>query len=224
LPHLLVRETGWTLAIGGSLTLAGVLVVLVISRVAHSERELVDLLRQAVRVADAGTSAPHEMGVVAFNLMVWYGLFTAAMAPRFSVIMRHLRVLPIGAARLNALLVGWPTFIWLVAWASGSALHYVVLGHAPTRAHAPSVVAIIGMCALAQAATLRAPILTRLMVFCTAAGSLPLIGLITPRGPVVLGAVGLGCLTAAVALNHVALWRSTTYRQTLPALTPTLGP
>jgi hypothetical protein len=100
----------------------------------------------------------------------------------------------------------------------------VVLGHAPTRAHAPSVVAIIGMCALAQAATLRAPILTRLMVFCTAAGSLPLIGLITPRGPVVLGAVGLGCLTAAVALNHVALWRSTTYRQTLPALTPTLGP
>ncbi len=108
LPRLLIGEAGWTIAIGGSLALAGVLVVLVISRVAHSGRELVDLLRQAVRVADAGPAAPHDTGVVAFNMMVWYGLFSAAMATRFSAIMRHLRVLPIGAARLNALLLAGP--------------------------------------------------------------------------------------------------------------------
>jgi hypothetical protein len=218
-PCLLAREAGWTFAIGGALTFAGVVVVLVISRVAHSQSDLMDLLQSAARVADGGAMRADDFGLVAFNLLVWYGLFAAAMAARFSLILRHLRALPIGAARLNALLVGWPALIWVLAWMAGTVLHYALLGHAPARPHLASVVALIGVCALVQAMTLRVSIVTRLMVFCSAAGLLPFVGLFTPPGPLVLGVLGAASLAAAIAVNHVALSRHSTYR---PAVLPVI--
>jgi hypothetical protein len=210
--RLLIREAGWAFAIAGSFAAAGVLIVLVLARVGRDQRFLMQFLRDALHVADVGGASAGDMGYVAFNLLIWYALFASAMATRFPLILRHLRALPVKAARLNALLVAWPALIWVTAWAGGTLLHYVALGHRPVRPHAPAIAALIGICALVQAISLRFSTVTRLMVFASAAGLVPFAGLIPGPPPTILIVLGAACLIAAAVVNHSALATSGTYR------------
>jgi hypothetical protein len=215
IPRLLVREAGWAFSIGGSLAAAAVVFVTVMARVSSDEHGLSDLLRKALMARDAGESSVQDFGVGAFNLLLWYGVFAAAMATRLPLIMRHLRALPIGTVRINALLVGWPAAIWLLAWAGTSGLHYVVLGQLPAQPHLASTVAIIGVCTLAQAVILRMATVSRFVLFMVVAGLVPHVSLLTPLSPPALLAVGVASVAAAIVINHVALSRSSTYRLTI---------
>lgn len=212
IPRLLVREAGWTFAIGGSLALMGVIVVLVLTRAARNQREFMELLNATLQVADARAASAREVGVVALNLILWYGMLAATLAARFPLILRHLRALPIGAARLNALLVGWPALIWVLGWTAGTAMNFVVLGHLPARPHLGSTVAVIDVCALAQALNLRATLPARITVFCAVAGLVPFVSLITQPSPLLLGLTGVASFVTAILVNQVALSHNSTYR------------
>jgi hypothetical protein len=214
IPRLLLREAGWTLTLGGSLVLVAVAILMVVARVAQDESGFAHTLRSLLmNVAVAGSPA-HDIGLIAFNLVVWYGVFAASMATRFSQVMRHLRVLPIGPVRLNALLVGWTPAIWLFAWAAATLLRYAVLGYLPARPPFAPTVAIMGICALAQAGILRVAALTRAILFGVAAGLVPFLSMTKPLSPLLLIGVGIVSLAAAIVINHDALSRSSTYRAT----------
>ena len=212
MPRLLLREAAWAFAIAGSLACGSVLIVLVMARVGRDQQFLMEFLRNALHIADAGGTSKSDAGYVAFNLLIWYSLFASAVATRFPLMLRHLRALPFGAFKLNALLVAWPALIWVTAWIAGASLHYLVLGHGPTRFHGPAIVALVGLCALAQAISLRFSTITRLMVFASGAGLVPFAGLVPGLPPAALGLVGVSAILAAVALNHAALARNTTYK------------
>lgn len=215
LPRLLIREAAWVLGIAGSLALGGALIVLIMAGVAQDQGYLRQFLQDALRVADRGAVSRREIGYVAFNLLLSYALFASAMATRFPLMLRHLRTLPLGAVKLNVLLVCWPAVIWVTAWTLGTALHYVVIGHLPTRPHSLTVAALIGVCALAQAISLRLSTVTRLTNFATVAGLIPFAGLVAAPSLAILALIAAVSLTGAVALNRSALARGATY-QALP--------
>ena len=91
IPRLLVREAGWTFAIGGGLAAGGGLIVLILSGVAQDQGYLAQFLQDALRVADGGHVSARDAGFVVFNLLIWYSVFTATLAARFPLMLRHLR-------------------------------------------------------------------------------------------------------------------------------------
>ena len=216
--RLLLREAGWTFAIGGGLAFASGLIVLVMAGIADDKTYFGQFLKDALRVADSSDVSLRDAGFVGFNLLIWYAVFTATLAARFQLMLRHLRILPIGAAQLNALFLTWPALIWLAAWAAASILHVVVLGYPPRRPHAPSILALIGLSTLAQAVSLRFATVTRIMAFATFAGLLPFAGLISRPPPAGLAVFGIVAIASAGVLNWKALANSATYRVTLGAL------
>ena len=88
----------------------------------------------------------------AVNLLLCYlGLVTALVA-RFSGMLRHLRALPLGAARLTALLVAWRAIILVSLWVAFAIVRYLALGDGPSLHHAFTLAGLIGVGALVQAA------------------------------------------------------------------------
>ena len=132
LPYLLVHESAWTLLIGGSMVIGSILVVFAAAIFLHSPEGIVGFLRALLlRLDGQVTPAPGD-GMDSVIPLIGFAVFITSLIARFPTMIRHLRVLPLGAARLNLLLIAWPAVTWLVAWAGLLALHYVVVGDGVT--------------------------------------------------------------------------------------------
>jgi hypothetical protein len=210
LPHLLVHEAAWTLALGGAM-LAGSMLVVVLANLWQSSEGTTALARSLLLRLD-GSAPPMRNEVMdAVVPLIGFAVFVASLLARFPAMLRHLRVLPLGASRLNALLIAWPAAIWLTAWAGLLALHYVVIGRGVASYHGAALLGLIGLSALVQALTLRLSNVFRTFLFAMSVGVAPFLGLVVESPPRVPFLVGVGLLTAAVLLNHRSLARKSTY-------------
>jgi hypothetical protein len=176
----------------------------------------------AARAGDA-FEAVEEMGILPlrddaafaqcyFLLFLGFALinsrrFSGAPDP-VSPIMRQLRVLPVSARQLNALIVGRRLLGWVVVWLCLLVFHVVAFRVAPTTLRPDILLWVAGADALVYALFLCwmrwLPIFTFVMIF-----SLVATRLIDAFGadlaPLAGSAIGLACLAAAIWINHVTL-------------------
>lgn len=211
LAYLLVHETAWTLLIGGSMVTGSILVVFVAANLLQSQVGFVGFLRGLLLRLD-GRVPPASGGTLDFVIpLIGFAVFITSLTARFPTMLRHLRVLPLGAARLNLLLVAWPAVTWLVAWTALLALHYVVIGDGVTDYHAPALLGLMGLSTIVQALTLRLSNVLRLFWFAVSVGVVPLLFLMDAPSPSALTATGASLITAAALLTRRALTRNSTY-------------
>jgi hypothetical protein len=210
LPRLLVQEYGFALAVGGSFVVVSTLFVLFMTDALKDSAGVTGIVRTDLQVlGGAPLDRPSDLGML--NLMLAYGVLMAVLSPRFVGMLRHLRVLPIGRTRLNALLVVWPAIIWLSAWVIVFVAHYAVLGSPPASRSILPFISLIGFSALVLSFSLRLSGAGKYAAFLAAMGILPL--MLFMAGPsVVCAAIGLACLPAAAAINRIALSRNSTYK------------
>jgi len=197
-----------------------VLVVMLLAGVVNSQETLADVLRAELRFLDGVATAPSASSVwlAAFGALTWYGFFIGSLAARFPSMLRHLRVLPIGAGHLNLLLVCWPGIVWITAGMLLMLTRYLLLGEALTSANLSLLLALTGLSAVTGALTLRSTGLPRIFQLSMMLGLVPVLHLLEVPPPSTLALVGLGGLAAAAALNHLTLRRSTTYRISHPEM------
>jgi hypothetical protein len=210
LPRLLVPEYAWSTLFGSGLVVAFGGLVFVFGGLMRSPESYGGIL-QMQRLLLLDDALAVERGRV-FDLIIWCGLFAATLFSRFPFIMRHLRVLPVSAFRLNVLLVLWPALMLLTVWVGLVGLHSVVLGR-PVESLQPAwLVALIGSSAIARAVHLRWPgsgVWAGTLWICAG----PALRLLNGPSSAVLVILGLGGIAAAAALNHATLLRSSTYRR-----------
>jgi hypothetical protein len=222
LPRLLVHEYAWTLMIGGVLVIGSALVAAVAAGYLQSSESLIGLLRSVLLHVDGSAPPVPGRGLQTFIFLIGFAILAASLSGRFPDMLRHLRVLPLGAARLNALLVAWPAVAWLTAWTGFLALHYLVMGRGVASYHADALLFLAGVSAIAQAVTLRLSLAIRVFTFVFPLGFILGVGpslpwLLAPRSAV-FATTGLACLAAAAALNHRSFARKSTYIPIGPAL------
>lgn len=222
LPRLLVHEYAWTLMVGGFLMIGSLLVVVVAAKYLQSSESLIGLLRSVLLHMDGTPTPVPGTGLQAFILLIGFAVFAASLSARFPDMLRHLRVLPLGAARLNALLLVWPALVWLTAWTGLLALHYLVMGPGVVSYHADALLFLTGISAIVQAVTLRLSVVFRAFTFALPvgfiAGVAPFLPLLLAPTPTVFAATGGACLAAAAVLNHRSLARKSTYIPIGPAI------
>jgi hypothetical protein len=220
LPRLLVHEYCWSLGVGAALGIGSLLVVLIGAHT-RSPRELAAFLRTELLVLDGASAGWPGGGTEPVTMLVLFACFAAALAARFSMMMRHLRVLPLGTRQLNALLLAWPLGIWSSVWMVFAALYSAVLGEFPHSFHLPVFVALAGSTALVRALSLRLSGAQNAIAFSALAVVVPLL-LLVPLPPAwALIVIGAGGLAAAIALNRAALKQPATYRHSfLPIALP----
>jgi len=143
---------------------------------------------------------------------LWYGLYASAVFVRFPQLLRHLRVLPLGTIRLQALLLSWPALVWGVLWTLLVLIHEMTIGPATAGYRLPLLLACIGSSALAIALGLRLsarwPQASGVGIFLF----IPFQGLIQISGVWLIG-IGVVSFAAAAVLNVSALSRSATYKR-----------
>jgi hypothetical protein len=201
LPRLLAHEYRWAMLIGAGLAFLSVLAAMVIARFTPSRDILADLVRTELRFLDGTFAAPASTGLDALGALIWYGFFIGSLAARFPAMLRHLRVLPISAARMNLLSAG------LILFGAAS----LVLGEI-VPARMPVLLALAGLSALAGALTLRVTGIQRIFLLCVAVGLVPILHAFPVPQSSTLALVGAGALALAAVLNHITLRRSSTYR------------
>ena len=217
--RLLVHEYAWTLGVSAGLGLGSMAFVLVAAHV-RSPEELAALLRLELQRFD-GVMPPPLEGADPFMVLVLLGCFAGTIAARYPSMMRHLRVLPFGTARLQALLVAWPAAIWLNGWVAFIALHYLFVRQGVTSLHVPAFIGLAGISALVVALSLRLSGPQHGVAFGSLILFVPML-LFVGFPPAWMSACGgvLGFI-AAVALNRSALRRSATYRHSgMPVALP----
>jgi len=156
------------------------------------------------------------------NLLIWLAFFMLSVTARFAEMLRHLRALPFGAARLNAMLVAWPLVMWSLIWAGLLVIHAAALQASVESLRPALFVTLVGMSALASALQLRWGLKkVPWLILGVVVGSrfFPyLLSWITLTSLVVLGIAGI---LTALALNASTLARSRTYAPRHP--TSSLG-
>jgi hypothetical protein len=197
--------------IGAGLAFLSVLAAMAIARFTPSRDILADLVRTELRFLDGTFAAPASTGLDALGALIWYGFFIGSLAARFPAMLRHLRVLPISAARMNLLLVCWPIAVWLSAGLILFGAASLVLGEI-VPARMPVLLALAGLSALAGALTLRVTGIQRIFLLCVAVGLVPILHAFPVPQSSTLALVGAGALALAAVLNHITLRRSSTYR------------
>lgn len=217
LPRLLLHEYAWTAMIGAGLAVGAAAFVIVVVSVKQGPQDLFALLTGVLLLVDGDTASPLTRGTAAFNLLLGYALFAATLVARFPGMVRHLRVVPLGVTRLNALLLAWPSVIWLSVWVALALVHYAVLGTGLTSVRADVFVALVGFSALVQSLRLRLTGSARLLAFCASGGLAPLLFLATTP-PAMLALCGAVSLAAAAFINRQALFVASTYREPADAL------
>jgi hypothetical protein len=217
LPRLLIHEYAWTAMIGAGLAAGAAAFVIVVVSVRHGPQDLFELLTGMLLMVDGNTSSPLTRGTATFNLLLAYAFFAATVVARFPAMVRHLRALPLGTTRLNALLLAWPSVIWLSLWAALALLHYAVLGTGLTSVRADIFVAVVGFSALVQSLRLRLTGTAKVLAFCASGGVPPLL-LVGTTPPAMLALAGAVSLTAAALINRQALLVASTYRKPAGAL------
>jgi hypothetical protein len=220
LRRLLLHEYAWSALTAVSFVMAlGVLVfgVGALIRSPWSLRGLVEMGRLLLDDAVA-----EERGRV-FDLLIWAGLFAATLLSRLPDTIRHLRVLPLAASRLNLLLVAWPAMMLLTVWVGLAALRYLVLGPSDASWQPAMLLALIGSSAIARAMRLRWP-LAETWIAALWLCAVPLMRLLNAASSGDVALIGLAAIAAAAALNHYTLRRSATYRRPQPAEVSLAGP
>lgn len=210
LPRLLVHEYVWALLVGAVLGIGSVIVVLVNAHV-RSPQDLAALLRLELGRLDGVMPLPGE-GADPFLVLVLFAGFAATIAARYPALMRHLRVLPLGTVRLQALLVAWPAAIWLTLWLVFITLHYLFVGAMVHSLHLPAFIGLAGISALAMASSLRLSGPQNLIAFSLLLVIVPMLLFVGFPPAWVSVATGLAAFTGATALNRAALGRNVTYR------------
>lgn len=195
LPRLLWHEFVWTVSVGAVVGIPCAAIVLLMAP--FVPRDLMDALD--------GDLPP------AFNLLWWYTFFAATMVARFPPMLRHLRALPLGASRLNALLLGWPLIIGLAASLLLTAVHLVARQALPSSGHVSFFISVVGFNALAQSVMLRAQPRAKASSF-AALMSLPLLYLLWSPGASALWSFAIVSFAAAWYINRATLARGATYR------------
>ena len=210
LPRLLVHEYVWSAGLAGFLIVVFGTVVFAGGGLMNSPASYGGFLQmQRLLLFDNATAQTRG---TFFDLIIWFSLFMATLASRFTEMIRHLRVLPIGATRLTMLLVGWPALMLATVWAVLLVLHYAVLG-GPVASLRPALfLALVGSSALMKALTLRWPRLSG-WIFGASISVTPIVRLVDGPSSVIMATLGLGAIVAAAALTHVALRHGSTYRQ-----------
>jgi hypothetical protein len=155
IPRLMLHEfafSGW-MAVTTGLAMAAV--GYFAGAFSGSIHSVADFVRgQTLRVfAPALTTQPDLQPL---DQLLWYGLFSAAVGTRFPDMLRHLRVLPVGAARLHAVLLAWPALFWSAAWVVLAIVHVALTGtHAFATLRLDLLVFYAALTALGQALVLR---------------------------------------------------------------------
>jgi hypothetical protein len=214
LPRLLAREYVFSIGLGAVLVLTcGLLVFGVGTFMRSSEGNESFFQMQHLLLFDPGI-APQRGRV--FDLLIWLALFVATLVSRFPEIIRHLRVLPIGALRLNLLLVLWPALMVLTIWMALLGLHLAVLGTPVASLRHGLFLALVGSSAIARSVTLRWPRLSSpFFIFIVSCG--PMLRMVDDISAWWFVALGLAGIAAATVVNHGTLMRSATYRHRTPA-------
>jgi hypothetical protein len=220
LPRLLLHEYLWSTLLAGLMVVGAGIAVFVVGALKNSPESYGGVMPM-LRLLLLDAALAEQRGRV-FDLIVWCAVFSATMS-RIPDIIRHLRVLPVAAARLNMLLVAWPAAMMLTIWVGLVGLHYTVLGRPETALQPAWVVALIGSSAIGRAMQLRWPSLAPWpgILWLCAGGMLRLLD---GRQAAALLVLGLGGIVAAAALNHYTLRRSATYRRPQPAEVSPAGP
>jgi hypothetical protein len=132
-------------------------------------------------------------------------------------------VLPLGTARLHALLLAWPALMWSAAWLLLASIYRVVNGpHMTAGYQLPALFVCIAVSALGIAIGLRLP---NWWPQRTTAG-FPLFipfGHLTAVSPGWLTVIGVVSLTLAAVLNTISLSRGATYKRMDPLVLRTRG-
>jgi len=200
LPLLLWQESRWTL-----LMTAAVCVLLFAVAV-------------MTRVMSTHASGGGPALLVPF---VYTAMFIVTLSARFPMMLRHLRVLPLGNRTVVSLLVVWPVMVGLTIGAGIGLMRYLITGTVPSSGSIALVVALAGLSAFVQAVTLPKALAGRLVVFGVAFAVAPLAPFMAPASPLTLVLVAGGALAAAVAVNVTMLSRNSMYKPPiLPAIQP----
>jgi hypothetical protein len=222
LPRLLAHEYAWTLMVGGVLVIGSALVAVVAAGYLQSSENLIGLLRSVLLHVDGSPPPAPGTGLQAFILSIGFAILAASLVARFPDMLRHLRVLPLGAARLNVLLLVWPALVWLTAWTGLLALHYLVMGRGVASHHAGALLFLAGLSAIVQAVTLRLSLALRVFTFVFPLGFIlgtsPFLPWLLAPAPTVFATAGLAGLAAAAVINHRSLSRKSTYTPIGPAI------
>jgi len=211
--RLLAREYLFSIGLGAFLVLtSGLLVFVAGTFMQSSEGDGGFLAMQHLLLFDPSLTV--QRGQV-FDLLIWLALFVTTLVSRFPEIIRHLRVLPVGALRLNLLLVLWPALMVLTIWMALLALHLAVLG-TPVGSLRPGLfLALVGASAIARSVTLRWPRLSSWFFIFVISGG-PMVRMVDDISAWWFVALGLAGIAAAAVLNHSTLTRSATYRTRTP--------
>jgi hypothetical protein len=133
-------------------------------------------------------------------------------ASRFGEIIRHLRVLPLSAARINITMLAWPLVLWTFIWCGLLGLHALMSSGEIESLRLGYFALLVGISAFAKAVTLRwgpsasawgvlvIPLIPMMNIASTTAGD-----------SLWLGAGGAAAFAGAAALNAYTLARGSAY-------------
>jgi hypothetical protein len=218
LPRLLVHESAWTLVTGGLIVLASGIFVVVAAIISRAPEGAGGFIHTLLLQIDGRGSAPQGAVSDSFPFLIGFGVFVASVIARFPLMIRHLRVLPLGTTRLNALLLLWPAAVWLAAWTGWIALHYAVIGEGVVSYHAGVLLGLVGASAMMQSVTVRLSSVARIFTFACLIGIVPLMPIFWTPKPAAFAAAGAALIVAAAVFNRRALSRGSTYRMIGPMI------
>jgi len=219
LPRLLAHEYVLAMLVAGCLIAGSGAVVLIVAHVG-SPSDVAAFVQMELGRID-GASLPAGEGADPFAVIVLVACFAAAIAARFPAMMRHLRALPIGTARLQTLLIAWPIAIWAHNWIVFIVLHYLLVGERVHSLHGAAFIGVSGISALIVAVSLRQSGPQQTFVFSSLLVAVPMLLFVGFPPAWMSAGGGIFGFVGAVALNRAALRRSSTYRHSgLPIAWP----
>jgi hypothetical protein len=172
--------------------------------------------------AGVALEAPKQLGLLPLRddasfAQCWFLLYMGFVlinhrrlsgADPVSPFMRQLRVLPVSARQLNALLVGRRLLGWIVVWLFLLIFHAILFRSAPTTLRPDILLWVAGADALAYAFLLCwmrwLPIFAFVAIFGLVSG-LGIDAFSADLAPFAGSAIGLASLAAAIWINHVTL-------------------
>ncbi len=226
-PRLLDRFTGLSRIVCGQMSLAmtsfGGAMVLVVGLTLLFESH--DSLRSAVEGAGLLLFMAQSEAAGTLDRGIFFGfLFVVSLQNVWTPLALQLKVLPVTAARINALFIATPFVVWAVVWLLLTMLHVAALRQWPDTLRLDWWLGLGGVSALANVASFRwqgalstAAVLAG-AVFLRMLAEVPSASL-----DWFWMTLGLASTVAAVALNHHTLTRSTSSSKAYQRPRLTLG-
>lgn len=155
LPRLLLHELAFASGLACFMIVVVLGVALAINGwVSVSWRSWLEVQGLLIFSATALDGGPRRWDII--EQIAWCALYVGTVSPRFADAVKHLTVLPIGTARLQLILLGWPILFWSAVWIGLAFLHVLVVGGPATAGYrVPLLLALSGMSGLAISLQLR---------------------------------------------------------------------